>query len=74
MIESRRRSVAKVISWRISATLTTTIVSYVLTGSLEVAAKIGFLEMIAKLFLHYGHERIWLKGKFGLSRPSDYTI
>lgn len=74
MIESRRRSLAKVISWRVSATLTTTLVSYFLTGSLEVAAKIGLLEMIAKLFLHYYHERIWLKIKFGLSKPSDYAI
>ena len=73
MIERRRRSILKVISWRTTATVTTMIISYLVTGSLDVAVTIGAAELVMKLAIQYLHERIWNRIKFGL-KPMDYQI
>ena len=73
MLERKRRSLAKVISWRITATLTTTIISYFVIGNIDVALKIGAVELLVKIYVQYLHERIWNKLKFGLT-PIDYQI
>ena len=74
MAERRIRTIAKSFSWRITATLTTTIISYFITGEIGAALKIGFLEFIFKICLFYFHERIWLKIKYGISKEVDYQI
>ena len=74
MKESKRRSLAKVISWRFTATMTTIIISYIITGNTDFAMKIGVIEVVAKIALQYGHERIWSKIKFGVPKPMDYQI
>ena len=61
MIESKRRSFLKVISWRTTATLTTILISFIITGNTELAMKIGVLEVLAKILLQYLHERVWFK-------------
>ena len=48
-------------SWRATATLTTVIISYFITGNTEFAMKIGFIEVFSKILLQYIHERIWAK-------------
>lgn len=74
-MESRRRSVAKVISWRFTATVTTTIISFLITGKIDMAIKIGVFEVFAKLLLQYFHERLWNRFSFGVSKKSlDYQI
>ena len=57
--DSRGKSLAKSISWRILGTLDTIIISWVLTGTLSVALSIGSIEVFSKFILYYGHERIW---------------
>lgn len=74
MVESKRRSFVKVLSWRTTATLTTMIISFIITGNTHFAMKIGVLEVIAKIFLQYAHERIWSKIKFGIPKKYDYQI
>ena len=74
MVEKRRRSFAKAFSWRVTATLITTIISFLVTGSISFALKIGFAEVIAKMLLYYFHERAWSKITFGLMKPLDYQI
>ena len=74
MIEKRRRSILKALSWRVTATITTMIISLIITGNLIFAVKIGLTEAVAKMFLYYLHERFWIKIKFGLHRPLDYQI
>ena len=74
-MESHRRSLIKVISWRFTATITTMVISFFITGHIALALKIGIFEVFAKIFLQYVHERIWLKIPFGLSKkPMDYQI
>ncbi|MGI0106827.1 DUF2061 domain-containing protein [Salinimicrobium sp. WS361] len=59
------RSIAKAISWRIIGTLDTIIVSWLLTGEIKTALAIGTVEVITKMLLYFGHERIWNKINFG---------
>lgn len=65
---------AKAISWRITGTLDTTLVSLVITQSLKFAAAIGFTEVVTKSLLYYLHERAWLKIPFGRVTPDKGTV
>lgn len=57
--ESHYRSLMKALSWRIWATATTALISYIVTGSMRYAFVIGFFEVISKITLYYLHERMW---------------
>ncbi len=57
--DSRRRSITKTITWRITASLDTFLLSFLITGSFEIALAIGATEVLTKLLLYYFHERIW---------------
>jgi len=58
-LDSRSKSLAKAFSWRIIATVTTGLIGYALTGSVEVAAGIMTFDFVIKILLYYLHERIW---------------
>ena len=57
--DSQKRTIVKTLTWRVTASLTTFIIAWVLTGDLLIGATIGSVEAIAKIFLYYFHERIW---------------
>lgn len=58
---------AKAISWRVVGTLDTTILAWIITGSIELGAMIGGVEVITKTILYYFHERVWYNHvKFGV--------
>ena len=57
--ERPMRSILKTISWRIVGTIDTIIISWVLTGQIETALAIGSVELVTKMVLYFGHERIW---------------
>lgn len=59
--ESRLRSLLKAISWRVIATLTTMLITWWVTGSLNAAMLVGSVEFFAKFVIYYLHERIWLR-------------
>ena len=73
-MESHARTIAKAISWRCIATATTTIIVWLVTGKLELAATVGALDTVLKLGEYYAHERIWNRVKFGRIKASDYQI
>ena len=60
-METRKKSLIKTLSWRIIATATTFLISWVVTGSLALGAGIATIEFWSKLVLYYGHERLWTK-------------
>ena len=49
----------KTISWRIIATTDTFLISWLLTGTVAIAAGIASLEVITKMVLYYLHELAW---------------
>ena len=59
--QSRKRHLAKSITWRIVGTIDTILISWLISGNPLTGLKIGFTEVITKMFLYYLHERIWFK-------------
>jgi uncharacterized membrane protein len=76
MHEKAYRSIVKTISWRALGTLDTIVISYLITGSLVMAASIGSIELVTKMILYYYHERAWNKINLGRYEPTkdDYVI
>ncbi|NNC96185.1 MAG: DUF2061 domain-containing protein [Chitinophagales bacterium] len=75
---SKKESLVKTISWRITASTTTGIISYLMIkfGSVEIGATsassqaliIILFEASSKMVLYYFHERTWLKVPLGTFR------
>jgi uncharacterized membrane protein len=59
------RSLAKAISWRVTGTVDTFIISWVITGEVLLASGIALTEVLTKVFLFWAHERVWNKVKWG---------
>ena len=66
-MDTKRRTIAKALTWRVVATLTTMTVSFVLTGSFHIALSIGIVDTIIKLGAYYIHERAWSKTTWGVN-------
>lgn len=74
-MESTRRSLAKAMSWRIIATVITSLIAYLMTGEIAFAAQIGLADTFLKLFIYVGHERIWNRISFGREKQQpEYYI
>lgn len=63
---SRRHSLLKTLSWRVTATIDTFIISFIVTGSFAWAGSIAGLEVATKMTLYYFHERAWAHVRWGL--------
>lgn len=61
MKESKLRSFAKALTWRVTASLTTVIIALIFVKDVSVALSIGGIEFFAKFFIYYAHERAWNK-------------
>lgn len=64
--ESRKRHMAKTITWRGVGTADTMLLSWVVTGNPLVGVKIGLSELLTKMVLYYLHERVWYRFSYGL--------
>lgn len=69
---SKKRHLAKTITWRIIASLTTFILAILFfkddPHATEKATGIAIAESILKMVLYYFHERFWYKSNFGLTK------
>ena len=75
MYERKRRSILKAISWRLTGTLDTFIISFLITGKIKFALYISGIEVFTKVSLYFVHERIWNKVRFGKEKFSvEYEI
>lgn len=63
--DTHKRSLAKAISWRITGTIDTFIISWLITGALHLAGAIAITEIITKIVIYWIHERIWNKISWG---------
>ena len=63
-VDLQKRTIVKTLTWRVTASLTTFIIAWILTGDLLIGISIGSIEAISKIFLYYFHERIWNKIKW----------
>jgi uncharacterized membrane protein len=60
MRESKKRSFIKGVTWRAIGTLDTIFLSWLITGDLSKALRIGGFEVFTKTILYFIHERVWL--------------
>ena len=57
--DSHFRSMVKAVSWRITGSIDTFVLSFIFTGSVKVAGSIAGAEAVTKMILYYLHERAW---------------
>lgn len=58
---SRKRHIAKTVTWRIIGSIDTVILSWFISGDAQIGLEIGLLEVVTKIILYYFHERVWFK-------------
>jgi sulfate adenylyltransferase large subunit len=63
--ESHARSIAKAVSWRITGSVDTFVISFAITGSTGLAGTIAGTEVITKILFYYFHERLWALIRWG---------
>ncbi len=71
VLESKKRHVAKTVTWRFFGTLDTIVIAWLITGDPLIGLKIGFVEVITKMVFYYFHERIWYKVNYGLDQRKN---
>jgi len=64
-METHARTIAKAVSWRVVAFFLTVATAWVLTRRVDVAASIGLMDSVLKIFAFYFHERAWLRIRYG---------
>ena len=68
MLNTNKRHLAKTFSWRAIGTLDTFMLGWLITGNPLTGLKIGGAEVVSKMLLYFGHEKIWYKINYGLDR------
>ena len=66
--ETHTRTIAKAMSWRALATLTTMTIVFLFTRRIMLSLGVGLAEIIAKITFYYVHERVWDKISWGKSK------
>lgn len=57
--ETHTRSFLKAVSWRVTGSIDTFILSWLITGNGKFAGTIASTEIVTKIVLYYLHERAW---------------
>lgn len=76
--KSVRIHIYKTITWRILASLTTFILSYLFfkedKNAIEKATGIALLEAFFKMIFYYLHERIWYRSIYKLDQENEEEL
>lgn len=65
MTESNARSLVKTISWRITGSSATFLISYAVLGNIAISGTIAIIQLTFNTLLYFVHERIWNKISWG---------
>lgn len=72
MVEKHYRSLVKAVSWRLTGSVDTMVIAFLITGKIKWALTISGVELFTKILLFYVHERVWNKIPFGrIQEPKD---
>ena len=66
--ESALRSLLKAVTYRVTGTITTALVTWFVTGEFATALAVGSIEPFVKLIVYFVHERIWQRVPIGTVR------
>lgn len=67
MSVTKRRSLAKSLTWRVIAIISTLLIGYAMTGSWAFALSLTLVSNLINFVLYYVHERVWLGVRWGKS-------
>ena len=59
------RSIAKTLSWRLTGTFCTFLISFIILGDIATSGTIAMIQLIFNTIMFYIHERIWNIIKWG---------
>jgi len=69
---SKKRHIAKALSWRVVGTIDTIVIGWLVTGDPRIGLSIGAVDTLTKLLLYYWHERTWYRySKFGVAEKEE---
>ena len=63
---SKKRHIAKTVTWRIIASATTFVLAKLFGLSIDKAFYVAGTEFFVKMIFYYYHERIWYRLNFGI--------
>ena len=71
-IESKSRSLLKAVSWRIIASIVTTLIAFSFGLPAKAIGLVFFADLIIKFILYFIHERIWASWiRYGIVRKKS---
>lgn len=65
MNSTKQRSLAKSLTWRLVAIVSTFVITYGMTRDMGLSASLTIISNIVNFILYYIHERFWLQIKWG---------
>ena len=65
MADKHHRSLIKAVSWRLTGSVDTLVITFLVTGTWKWAFYVSGVELFTKIFLYYVHERVWDNLSFG---------
>lgn len=65
MQETSLRSIVKTVTWRLTGSGATFLISYLVMGNFTMAGTVAVIQLITNTILYYGHERVWNIIKWG---------
>lgn len=60
-MDSKLRTFVKTLSWRLTGTGATFLISLLISNNISVAGTIATIQLVANTVLYYIHERVWNK-------------
>jgi uncharacterized membrane protein len=63
--DTNTRSLVKTVSWRLTGSGATFLISYIILGNFAIAGSIAVIQLISNTILYYIHERIWNRINWG---------
>jgi uncharacterized membrane protein len=64
-MDTARRSLVKTISWRLTGSGATFLISYLIAGNFAVAGTIAVIPLVSNTVLYFLHERVWNRIRWG---------
>ena len=68
MIDTKKRSITKALSWRLLAFFLLSVISYAVTGSIKESSEITVAYHTVQVFLFFLHERFWITLRWGRTK------
>jgi uncharacterized membrane protein len=63
--DEQKRSIAKVITWRVILTVVNTFIGYWASGSWTIGLGAAGIALVVNSFIYWAHERVWNSVQWG---------